>query len=62
MLNVLRRSVEIATLSGHSFFEVGGHSILVMRLVAEIKDVLDASLPLRAVFDKPTAAPVLTVR
>ncbi|SDA30826.1 Phosphopantetheine attachment site, partial [Methylobacterium sp. UNC378MF] len=39
-----------------SFFERGGDSILVMKLVAAIQESLGRSLPLRTVFNHPTLA------
>ena len=39
-----------------SFFDLGGDSILAMRLVAAINTGLDAGLSVRAVFDAPTVA------
>ncbi|KMS70850.1 non-ribosomal peptide synthetase [Streptomyces viridochromogenes] len=38
------------------FFALGGHSVLANRLVARIRAELGAVVPLRAVFDTPTAA------
>ncbi|MEG4345416.1 amino acid adenylation domain-containing protein [Microcoleus sp. A003_D6] len=37
-----------------NFFEVGGHSLLAVRLLAEIEKVFDKKLPLSAIFQSPT--------
>ncbi|MBF8739591.1 non-ribosomal peptide synthase/polyketide synthase [Pseudomonas guariconensis] len=38
------------------FFEIGGHSLLAVRVVAKVREVFGAELALRAVFDTPTVA------
>jgi len=36
------------------FFEVGGHSLMAMKLIAQIQDTLHVEVPLPALFQRPT--------
>jgi acyl carrier protein len=38
------------------FFELGGESLLAMRMTARVRHMLGISLPVRTVFDFPTLA------
>ena len=37
-----------------SFFSIGGHSLLAMKVIARLRDETGCSLPLRALFDTPS--------
>jgi acyl carrier protein len=44
-----------------NFFDLGGHSLVAVKLVARIQAALGIDLPLRAVFDAPTLRAMATL-
>jgi len=39
-----------------NFFDLGGHSLLVIRVLSRVRALFQAELPVRSVFERPTAA------
>ena len=41
-----------------NFFDVGGHSLLAMQVIARLRDALHVEVPVRVLFDTPTVAEI----
>ncbi|WP_192797382.1 non-ribosomal peptide synthetase [Psychrobacillus glaciei] len=53
--NIWKEVLGISTIApDDNFFEVGGHSLLLAKLLGKIEDEFDVSVPLREVFETPT--------
>ncbi|MBD5635950.1 MAG: hypothetical protein IAI49_15895 [Candidatus Eremiobacteraeota bacterium] len=44
-----------------NFFDLGGHSILAMRIVSRVQDIFGVRVPLAVMFDRPTVAEMAAV-
>jgi amino acid adenylation domain-containing protein len=55
--DVLAECLQISALGiDDNFFEVGGHSLLATQVVSRLRDIFKVDLPVRVVFEMPTAA------
>jgi amino acid adenylation domain-containing protein len=59
---ILAELLGVGQVSVHdNFFFLGGHSLLGTQLIARVRDSFGVELPLRTVFDSPTAAEISAV-
>jgi amino acid adenylation domain-containing protein len=61
LVGILAKLLQIDQLGvNDNFFLLGGHSLLAAELIASIRDAFGADLPLRTIFESPTAAGLST--
>lgn len=59
LVEIFAEILSLKTVGIHdNFFEFGGHSLLATRVVARIRRVFNADLPLRRFFENPTVAEI----
>lgn len=46
--------------AGSHFFELGGHSLLAIQVVAQMRKRLAVTIPVKALFENPTPAALIT--
>ncbi|MFF7474805.1 non-ribosomal peptide synthase/polyketide synthase [Streptomyces sp. NPDC008092] len=56
VLGLVRAGSEVGVGAEESFFELGGDSLLAMRLISSIRSTLDTEIGIRELFAEPTAA------
>ena len=44
-----------------NFFDLGGHSLMAMRIASRLKETFDVEVPLRSLFETPTIAQIATL-
>jgi iturin family lipopeptide synthetase B len=55
LVRLFQEITEVAEVSiDDSFFSIGGHSLLAMKLVARVRQETEKTLPLRSIFEHPT--------
>jgi acyl carrier protein len=57
LAGIMTEVLKVERISVHdNFFEMGGHSLLGMQVVARVRKVFQVELPLRSLFEEPTIA------
>ncbi len=57
LMKIWAEILGVEKVSGHdNFFELGGHSLLATKMVSQVREVLNAEIPLRSLFEFPTVA------
>jgi len=57
MTGIFGEILGLARVAAHdNFFELGGHSLLATQIISRIRDAFGVELPLRALFETPSAA------
>ncbi len=57
LTSIWAEAIDIERVGVHDdFFALGGHSILAVRIMSSIREMLDADLPMRAFFEHPTVS------
>lgn len=57
LAGIWAEALEVERVGVHdNFFDLGGHSLTAMQILARVRDRLDVDVPVRALFDQPTIA------
>jgi acyl carrier protein len=57
LAGIFSQVLGVTSISVHdNFFDMGGHSLLAIRLSSQIGETFDLEIPMRTVFESPTVA------